>query len=301
MASKVDASPRGALPAGDPLRERLLSPWPKIRFQSLLTLGVIAVALLWGLNGTNASPAEFVAGVPNIIDFIGRLFPPRFDITPIPITFPAMVQPVFGEQITLMLPRVIPYLIETLQMALIGTLLAVVLALPVGLLAARNTAPHPLVYQFIRFVLNVNRAVPDIIFALIFVAAVGLGPFGGVLAIAVGSVGSLAKLYAESIEAIDPQQVLAVRATGAHDSQAFIYGVVPQALPLIASYSLLYFEHNVRSATILGLVGAGGVGFILTKYISLFQYRDLMGALIFIIIMVTIIDRFSDYLRAKVI
>jgi phosphonate transport system permease protein len=152
-----------------------------------------------------------------------------------------------------------------------------------------------------RMLLNINRAIPDIIFALIFVAAVGLGPFGGVLALAIGSIGSTAKQYAEAIEAIDPQQVQALYATGANRFQTYVYGVMPQVLPVVASYSLLLFEHNVRSATILGLVGAGGVGFILTKYISLFQYRDLMGALIFVIIMVAVIDRISDYLRTKVI
>jgi phosphonate transport system permease protein len=149
--------------------------------------------------------------------------------------------------------------------------------------------------------LNINRAIPEIIFALIFVAAVGLGPFGGVLALAIGSIGFMGKLYAEAIEAIDPQQVLAVKATGAGRIQSFLYGAVPQALPLVASYSLLLFENNVRSATILGLVGAGGVGFVLNKYLALFQYQKLMGALILIIIAVTLIDRISAHLRSKII
>jgi phosphonate transport system permease protein len=149
-------------------------------------------------------------------------------------------------------------------------------------------------------IMNMIRAVPEIIFALIFVSAVGLGPFGGVLALGVGAVGSLGKLYAESIEAIDPQQVLALRATGAKRLQVFRYSVVPQALPMMASYSLYIFEHNVRSATILGLVGAGGVGFVISKYIALFQFHRLMGALILIVFMVTLVDRISDRLRKKI-
>lgn len=282
-------------------RERLLNPWPEFGPSRIITAVVIVVVLLWSLEGTDANLVTLAEGTPNIIDFVTRLFPPRFDLQPIPFDVPGLLQPALGEQITVTMPRVLPYIIETLQMGIIGSLLGIVLSLPFGLLAARNVSPHPWVYQATRMLLNINRAIPDIIFALIFVAAVGLGPFGGVLALAVGSIGSLAKLYAESIEQIDPQQVLAVRATGAGPLQTFRYGVVPQALPLIATYSLLLFEHNVRSATILGLVGAGGVGFILSKYISLFQYRELMAALIFIIIMVTLIDRLSDYLRKKLI
>jgi phosphonate transport system permease protein len=293
MASETKMAP--APLSRESLRERLTSPWPRISLAAVVVMIVLAATLAWSLDGTNASPDELIAGTPNLINFIARLFPPRFDVQPITLTLPAL-----GET-TLSLPRAVPYLVETLQMAIIGTLLGVVLSIPFALPAARNLSPHPAVYQVARLLLNVNRAVPDIIFALIFVAAVGLGPFGGVLALAVGAIGSTAKLYAESIEQIDPQQVMAVRATGAGNLQTFIFGVVPQSLPLITSYSLLLFEHNVRSATILGLVGAGGVGFILTKYISLFQYRDLMGALILVIVMVTIIDRISDFLRKKLI
>lgn len=300
MASEVQ--PRAtALPARPVARDELLNPWPQVGARQVITWVVVAVALLWSLDGTDANLGTLAEGVPNMADFVQRLFPPRFDVQPVEIAVPAPLQGVLGEGVTLSVPRVVPYLIETLQMAVVGTLLGVVLSVPLGLLAARNVAPYPWVYTTARLVLNINRAIPDIIYALIFVAAVGLGPFGGVLALAVGAVGTLSKLYAESIEAIDPQQALAVRATGAGRMQTFMFGVLPQALPLMASYSLLLFEGNVRSATILGLVGAGGVGFILSKYISLFQYRELMGALIFIIIMVTLIDWLSGWLRKKLI
>jgi len=282
--------------SSDNIRERLLRPVPSISRRMVVVIIVLAIIFAWGLEGTNASPSRLVEGVPNIIDFITRLVPPSFDLATRTVQVPG-----FTTDFSITYPGITPYLIETIQMAIIGTSLAIVGSIPFGLLAARNTTPHPTVYHVTRMLLNANRAVPDIIFALIFVAAVGLGPFGGVLALAVGSIGSTAKLYAESIEAIDPQQVLAVRATGARPLHTFIYSVVPQALPMIASYSLLLFEHNIRSATILGLVGAGGVGFIITKYISLFQYRDLMGALILIIIMVALIDRISDRLRKAII
>ena len=186
-------------------------------------------------------------------------------------------------------------------MALIGSVIGIILAAPFGLLAARNTSPHPWVYQGTRMFLNANRSLPEIVYALIFVAAVGLGPFGGVLALAIGSIGSIGKLYAEAIEQIDPQQVLAVRATGANPLLTFFYAVIPQALPVIASYSLLLFEGNIRHASILGIVGAGGIGFIISKYMALFQYTRLMGAVILMIVTVTVIDRISDYLRKKII
>src|SRR5262245_28919261 len=281
------------------LRQRLLSPWPRLGVSSV-AIGVGVCALyLWGMAGTRVSPAEFVRGFPYMLDFLRRQVPPQWKteatafILPLPnLTLGPVVVPI---------PEIVPAIVETLQMAIIGTTGAVLLSIPLGLLAARNTSPHRLVYQSTRFVLNANRAIPDLIFALIFVAAVGLGPFGGVMALAIGAVGSLGKLYAEAIEAIDPQQVQAVSATGANRMQTFVYGVVPQALPLIASYSILNFEHNVRSATILGIVGAGGVGLLLDRYMSLFQYQNLLGALLFLVAAVTLIDRASDALRRRVI
>ncbi len=272
------------------LRERLLNPWPRIDWRTIVLVVAAIFAYRWGLEGAQVDPVEFVQGVPGIWNFLVRLMPPTLEMSTWTI-------PLIGVAVPA--PAVMFSIIETLQMAVIGTSLAIVLAIPFALLAARNTSPHPWVYQGTRLVLNANRAVPEIIFALIFVAAVGLGPFGGVLALAVGSIGSLSKVYAESIEAIDPQQVLAVRATGASQLQIFLYSVIPQSLPLMASYSLLYFEHNVRSATILGLVGAGGVGFIISKYISLFQYHHLMGALALIVLMVTLVDRLSAMLRQR--
>ncbi len=198
-------------------------------------------------------------------------------------------------------PIIINAMVITIQMALIGTLGAVLLAVPFGLLAARNISPSPFVYQATRLILNANRAVPELIYALIFVAAVGLGPFPGVLALIVGSIGSLGKLYAEAFEQIDPQQVAAIRATGASPIRVFNFAVIPQAFPLMASYSLLLFESNVRAATILGIVGAGGIGLILQKYYGLFQYQLLMGAVLGIIVFVTIIDRLSDRIRKRII
>jgi phosphonate transport system permease protein len=289
-----------------PLPEELLRPWPKLSFKVVAITALLVIAVLWGLKGTQASPRELIDGIPNIVNFVKRMFPPKWEtetkqlMTPeIPLPFGITIERIGFANVTFPIPRIIYAIIQTVQMAIIGTALAIIISLPVAVLAARNVS-HPIVYLFTRFTLNVNRAIPEIIFALIFVAAVGLGPFGGVLALAVGSVGFMAKVYAESIEAIDPQQVQAVRATGANRVQTIVYAVAPQALPMIASYSLLLFESNVRSATILGIVGAGGVGFQLNKYMALFQYRNLTGALLIIILVVTVLDRISDRIRKRI-
>jgi phosphonate transport system permease protein len=199
------------------------------------------------------------------------------------------------------LPAVVPAVIQTLQMAIIGTTLSIFLAIPFGLLGARNISPHPALYQVTRFFMNIIRAIPELIIALVFVAAVGLGPFGGVMALAIAAIGSIARLYAESIEQIDPQQVMAIRATGGSGMQVFTFGVIPQVMPLVTSYSLSLFEHNLRAASILGLVGAGGVGFLLSKYMALFEYQQLMGAVIILVITVTVVDRLSARMRKAII
>lgn len=279
----------------DQQRARLLDPKPHIGLTGLLGILAIVGVYVWGAAGTNASLGELISGLPNIWNFLVRLMPPQWVTDDVGIGLGSWTL------VTVTIPEVLPYLVETIQMAIIGTSLAIVLSIPFGLLAARNTSPHPLVYQGVRFLLNVNRAIPDIIVALVFVAAVGLGPFSGVLALAISSIGTMAKLYAEAIEAIDPQQVQAVNATGATRSQTFIFGVIPQAMPVVASYSLLLFEGNVRSASILGIVGAGGIGLILNKYMALFKYQELMGALVLLIVAVTILDRISDAIRRRLI
>jgi phosphonate transport system permease protein len=281
----------------DAARERLLRPVPPITLRFLLVATAILLILLWSLAGVQPDQEQLGRGKPpllSILDFLQNLFPARWD----------MAQATIGlgtTPLTFSYPIALTAIFQTIQIALIGTLGGVIMALPFGLLAARNTSPHPVIYQGTRLFLNAIRAVPELIYALLFVSAVGLGPFPGALALAFAGIGSKGKLYAEAIEAIDPQQVLAVRATGANRLQAFMYGVVPQAIPLVLSYSILSFEANVRAATILGIVGAGGLGFLLQKYMQLFQFRELMGAIILVIVTVTVIDRISDYLRKKFI
>jgi phosphonate transport system permease protein len=296
-----------ARPPSDQIdRERLLDPLPRLRTRTVVFGAALLLFYAWGFAGAQVRLTALAEGLPNIVDFIRRLMPPTWKTVETPLATPPLALP-FGLAIpsigarhaTVAVPEIVFAIIETIQMAVVGTTIGVVISLPFGLLAARNTAPSRWVYRTARMLMNFLRAVPEIILGLIFVAAVGLGPFAGVLALSIGAVGFMGKQYAEAIEAIDPQQVLAVSATGAGRLQTFAYGVVPQALPLVASYSLLLFETNVRQATMLGIVGAGGVGFVLNKYMALFQYQNLMGALILIVLVVTGIDRISDAIRKR--
>jgi phosphonate transport system permease protein len=271
-------------------RESLLDPWPRLRARHVLAVALAMAVYVWGFAGAQVRLSALADGLPNILDFLRRLMPP---------TWKTVETPLAGTGVTITAPEIAFAIVETIQMAIVGTTIGVLISLPFGLLAARNTSPYRWMYQATRMLLNLLRAVPEIVLGLIFVAAVGLGPFAGVLALSLGALGFMGKQYAEAIEAIDPQQVLAVSATGASRSQTFVYAVVPQALPLVASYSLLLFETNVRQATMLGIVGAGGVGFVLNKYMALFQYQNLMGALILIVLVVTGIDRLSDAIRRR--
>jgi phosphonate transport system permease protein len=285
----------------DELRQKMLQPFPSISLKGVVIVLVIIGVLAWSWNASRPSAINRVSGVFDAVgamaDLVRRMFPPEFELSSATKT----VYTIAGHDIQLGWPIVITSVIETIQMAIIGTIGAVIMSIPLSLLAARNISPHPLIYQSVRFLLNFLRSIPELIYALLFVAAVGLGPFTGVMALAFSTVGSLTRLYAEAIEQIDAQQVQAVRATGAGGLQVFIYGVLPQALPLLISYSIVYFESNVRHATILGYVGAGGVGMKLFEYMGYGAYPKLMGTAIVLVVAVTIIDRLSNALRQRII
>lgn len=187
----------------------------------------------------------------------------------------------------------------TVKMAVLGTVGAILLALPLSFLAARNTAPNAFVYQLTRRFLDVLRALNEFVLALIFVAAVGLGPFPGILALVFHTAGILGKLFAEGIEDIDEGQVEAVRATGAHPLQVLGRVVWPQIVPHVLSMSMYRFESNVRAATVLGLVGAGGIGFYITEAIRGFDTRAACAILIIILVSVFLIDYLSAKLRER--
>jgi phosphonate transport system permease protein len=185
----------------------------------------------------------------------------------------------------------------TLQIATLGSLLAAVLALPLALLAARNLqAPWP-AQRAARAVLHATRAVHTLVFGLVLVGIVGLGPMAGILAIALHSVGTYGKLFAESIEALDMGAVDAVRATGATPLQVFGRAVLPQVAPQFVGHHLYVWEFNIRDSTVLGLIGAGGLGLLISEAVSLFQWSRLATLLIAVIVLVTLFDALSRRLR----
>ena len=187
--------------------------------------------------------------------------------------------------------------VVTICIALWGTVLAAAISVPLGLLGARNLAPHPLVYLAARRIMDMLRAVNEFVFALMFVTAVGLGPFAGMLAPGVHTGGVLGKLLSETIEAIDPGQAEGVAATGASRLHVIAFGVVPQVMPNFLSYVLLRFESDIRSASVIGMVGGGGIGFYLWDTIRSFNDREAATVILMIVAMVMLIDVVSARVR----
>ncbi|MEA5581486.1 phosphonate ABC transporter, permease protein PhnE [Nodularia harveyana UHCC-0300] len=187
-------------------------------------------------------------------------------------------------------------IIITISMGIWGTVMAAIAAVPLSILASNNMSPIWVV-QPTRRLLDAMRAINEIVFALIFVVAVGLGPFAGVLALFVHTTGTLGKLFSEAVESIEPGPVEGIRATGANQIQEVIYGVIPQVMPLWTSFTLYRFESNVRSASVLGIVGAGGIGVSLYQSFGAFEYQKVCVILIILVVATGIIDLLSARVR----
>ena len=187
--------------------------------------------------------------------------------------------------------------VVTLCIALWGTVLAVAISIPLGLLGARNCSPHPAIYFGARRTMDVLRAVNEFVFALMFVTAVGLGPFAGTLALGIHTGGVLGKLLSETIESTDPGQMEGVAAVGAGRLHVISFGIVPQVLPNFLSYVLLRFESDIRSASVIGMVGGGGIGFYLWDTIRSFNDREAATVLLLIVAMVMCVDVLSSRIR----
>jgi phosphonate transport system permease protein len=191
--------------------------------------------------------------------------------------------------------------LETLAMAIVGTTIGLVIAAPCCILAAQNITPSPLLYTPARWLLNILRGIDSFIFALLFVAAVGLGPFAGVLGVGLHSAGSIAKLWSEAIEAVEPGPLEAAALTGANRLKVIRYALLPDVLPNMTSIVLYVWEFNVRSSTVLGLVGAGGIGQELKNSVDLLDFARLLTIVLIILAMVTLIDQFSAWLRRRLV
>lgn len=246
-----------------------------MRRATWLAAGVLLVAIAWDID---ANPARLVRGFPWMWDFVRRMMPPNLAV----------------------LPAALKGAVGTIEIALLGTGLAAALAVPLGFLSARNVAP-PGVYYAVRTALNFFRSIDTLVYALLFVAAVGLGPFPGMLAVVAYTTTSLAKLYSETIEGIEPGPVDAIRATGATRLQVLRFGVLPQVLPLFLSYVLYRFESNVRAATVLGFVGAGGIGLYLQTYLRMIDYPSASTVLLVTVVMVMVVDFTSARIRARLV
>lgn len=251
---------------------------PKRSLAWYLSWGILLLVLAASWKGADMRPLDLVRDSGNMAQYAAEFFPPNF-----------------GQW------RIyVQEMLVTLQIALWGTALAVLTAIPLALLASSNIAPW-WVNQPVRRVLDACRAINEMVFAMLFVVAVGLGPFAGVLALWIHTTGTLAKLFSEAVEAIDPQPMEGIRSTGASALHEIIYGVIPQVMPLWISYTLYRFEANVRSASVVGMVGAGGIGVVLWEIIRGFQYAETCAVMLIIVVTVSLIDLVSARIRKTMI
>jgi phosphonate transport system permease protein len=288
---------------------------PKRSPRFFFSVAIALLALLWSFQGAKLSPGDLIQGIPQIAVTIGRMLPPDFSkVTQaknyfmpenlsltellLPLPLDASQERVKQRWWNNTFPQtVVGATLETVQMALAGTFLALFVAFPVGFLAARNTTPHPAVYYAVRGVLNFLRTIPDLALGLLFVAAVGLGAFAGTLALAVHTATVLGKLLSESVENIDEGIVEAIRATGAGYAQTLSFAVLPQILPDLISLTLYRLETNIRAASVLGLIGAGGIGYLMSTSFRTFQYQEAAAIVVVLIALVMLVDYLSSRLR----
>ncbi len=198
------------------------------------------------------------------------------------------------------IPNLFTDTVVTIAIAYSSTFIAIIISLILGFLSAKNLTPHFTIYYIARTILMIARTIPDIIWGLLLIAAVGLGAVQGVFAIAIHSSGMLGRFFAETIEEIDPNPLQALEVIGASYSQKIVYGVFPQVLPAYINYILYMFDHNLRVAIILGMFGIGGLGFKFLVNLRLFKYSKVFAILVVIFILLFAVERISAYLRSKI-
>lgn len=253
--------------------------WGSALSGAMRIVGILVAILIviQSLIVVEARPQDLITGVHGMADIIRRAVPPDFSKLHDAL-WPAL---------------------ETVDIAIFGTFAGVILAIPLAVLAAANVTPSRFMYYLARGIIGFTRAVPDLVWALFFVTAVGLGPFPGGLALAVHSVGMLGRLFAETIEHMDMAPIDALALTGARRIQIFTHGIIPTVLTSLLGISLYRLDENIRSSLVLGFVGAGGIGFQLLTAMNLFQYREVSLLLIVIFVIVLTVERLSAYLRQR--
>ncbi|MGE0219453.1 phosphonate ABC transporter, permease protein PhnE [Mycolicibacterium sp.] len=263
--------------------ERRAGPPPRLRRPSLLALVIVAVVgglLVHGwTQGATVRPDSLLTGVFRLGEFVDDAVPP--DVS--------RIGPILAA------------LLVTVEMALLGTIIGIALSLPLAVLAARNTTPHWSLYGVSRAIVTVSRTIPDLIWGLIFVIAVGLGPEAGVLAIAVDVMGFCGRFFAESIEDIDPGRIEGLRAVGATRLGVLVGAVIPACLPSLVTTSMFALESSARSSVVLGLVGAGGIGIELATSMTLLRYDEAATIILSILAVVVAFERISAAIRRRVL
>lgn len=303
----------------DKTAELVIPPPPRTSAKIWALIALLAAILAWAFFGTGFDPVELVKGVPKMIDMASRSWPASYSLVvdPAAYSFPHRLT-LFQLFMPVHLATDSAYVksawwentwpntllggtIQTIQMAIAGSVLAALIAFPISFLAARNTSPAPWVYMTVKAVNNFLRSIPDFAIGLVLISAIGLGAFTGVMALTFGTATVLIKLFAEAIESVDAGVIEAIQATGANRLQVFSFAVVPQVVPSFLSFVIYRFESNIRAATVLGLIGAGGIGELMTSYFRMFQYQEAAMTVIVLIVLVMIVDFTSAKLRKLVI
>jgi len=255
------------------LKKRLLA-------RNLFAILALFAFILWSWKGTGFKAIYFIRGLKNIYEFIFHdLLPPDLSV------FPGLIR----------------YALDSFYIAYVDTSICVVFSIIFGFLAAKNTTLHPLLGNTFRALITFIRAIPSMVVGIFFVGALGLGAVTGTVAIAISSIGFLAKGYADSLEEIDPGQVEAVRATGAGWFQIMTQAVWPQFYPSFVSWSFYQMDLNVRNSSILGLIGAGGLGIVLLQHIKLFQYKSATTAILMTFLTINVVEYITAKVREKVL
>ncbi len=261
-------------------RGQILAGYARVgpRLVTWAILVVIVVLLGYSLTQLGLDVQRMIRGASQIQAFWSRAFPPDMET----------------------LPRLWGPAISTVQIAIIGTLMGIVLSLFLGAVAARNLTPHWTIGFALKTSFALTRAIPALIWALLFIAAVGLGPLPGILALGVNSIGMLGKIFAEAFEEVDPGVIEAIRATGGNPLQVVVHGVIPQAMPTLVSWSIFRLDINIRYSSILGIVGAGGIGWELQRASRMGDYPSAITVTLVIFLTVYVIELITDQLRKRV-
>ncbi len=251
---------------------------PRESIVAWLTVAAVAFASAWSVSALDIEWAFFADAHVQAADLVRRMWPPRWSY----------------------LPTIVAPLLETIHIATLGTAISVVLSVPIAFLAARNTTLNGFTWAVGRAILVASRSVNTVIWGLVFVAIFGPGPLAGVAAVAARSVGFLAKLIAEAIEEADAGPIEAVRATGAGTGQVYLIGVLPQVVPVVLGTTIYRWDINIRESSVLGFVGAGGIGLQLYASINQFAWQQVLMVLVAVLAIVLVSEALSAYARARI-